>query len=120
MWPPSAEPEDDSSKSLTSFAEGEVGSEMRGYLDRAEREGVRARGRLDYGDAEDHHPEWADDYDLIVMGTRGRSGVSHLLRPSVAEHVVRRANVPVLVIHARDDARATSALFATEPATAPG
>lgn len=36
--------------------------------------------------------------DLIVVGTHGRSGVSHLLLGSVAEHVIREATCPVLVI----------------------
>ena len=34
--------------------------------------------------------------DLIVMGTHGRGGVSHLLMGSVAEKVVRTASCPVL------------------------
>lgn len=36
--------------------------------------------------------------DLIIMGTHGRSGVSHLLLGSVAEKVVRRAPCPVLTV----------------------
>jgi nucleotide-binding universal stress UspA family protein len=36
--------------------------------------------------------------DLIVIGTHGRSGFSHLLFGSVAEGVVRTAHVPVLLI----------------------
>jgi nucleotide-binding universal stress UspA family protein len=35
--------------------------------------------------------------DLIVMGTHGRSGLSHLLMGSVAEVVVRKSTCPVLV-----------------------
>ena len=38
------------------------------------------------------------DIDLIVMGTHGRSGVSHLLMGSVAEKVVRNAPCPVLTV----------------------
>jgi len=36
--------------------------------------------------------------DLIVMATHGRSGFSHLLVGSVAEHVIREATCPVLII----------------------
>lgn len=43
--------------------------------------------------------EVSKDYDLIVMGTAGRTGISHLLLGSVAEKVVRSANSPVLVVH---------------------
>ncbi|MFQ5661149.1 MAG: universal stress protein [Gammaproteobacteria bacterium] len=36
--------------------------------------------------------------DLIVIGTHGRTGLSHLLMGSVAESVLRHANIPVLCI----------------------
>jgi nucleotide-binding universal stress UspA family protein len=36
--------------------------------------------------------------DLIVVGTHGRRGVSHLLIGSVAEKVVRASPVPVLTV----------------------
>jgi len=38
------------------------------------------------------------DVDLIVMGTHGRTGVSHILIGSVAERVVRKAPCPVLTV----------------------
>jgi nucleotide-binding universal stress UspA family protein len=38
------------------------------------------------------------DIDLIVIGTHGRSGLSHLLMGSVAEKVVRTAPCPVLTV----------------------
>lgn len=37
--------------------------------------------------------------DLIVIGTRGRRGLSHFLLGSVAEKVVRMAECPVLTVH---------------------
>jgi nucleotide-binding universal stress UspA family protein len=40
----------------------------------------------------------ANDVDLIVMGTHGRSGMSHMLLGSIAERVVRRAPCPVLTV----------------------
>ena len=58
-------------------------------------EGVVARGNphqaiLDYAAAQ--------DIDLIVMGTHGRTGLDHYLIGSVTEKVVRLADVPVLTV----------------------
>ncbi len=36
--------------------------------------------------------------DLIVLGTHNRTGIDRLLMGSVAEHVVRHSEVPVLVV----------------------
>lgn len=41
-------------------------------------------------------------YDLLVMGTHGRSGLSHVLMGSVAEKVVRRAPCAVLTVRTGD------------------
>lgn len=42
-------------------------------------------------------------FDLVIMGTRGLSGLQHLLLGSVAEGVVRRARIPVLTVRAAED-----------------
>lgn len=44
-------------------------------------------------------------YDLIVVGTHGRTGIEHVLVGSVAEKVVRHAPCPVLVARRRIEAR---------------
>lgn len=41
--------------------------------------------------------------DLVVMGTHGRSGLGHFFLGSVAERVVRHANVPVLTVASKRD-----------------
>ncbi|QFU83124.1 universal stress protein [Natronorubrum aibiense] len=39
-----------------------------------------------------------DEYDTIVIGSHGREGVSRVLLGSVAEMVVRRSPIPVVVV----------------------
>jgi nucleotide-binding universal stress UspA family protein len=45
----------------------------------------------------------AEAADLVVVGTRGRSGAGRMLLGSVSDHVVRHATCPVLVV--RPDGR---------------
>jgi nucleotide-binding universal stress UspA family protein len=40
----------------------------------------------------------ANDVDLVVMGTHGRTGLDHYLIGSVAERVVRQSPAPVLTV----------------------
>jgi nucleotide-binding universal stress UspA family protein len=44
-------------------------------------------------------------YDLIVMGTHGRTGLRHLVLGSVTEKVVRIAPCAVLTVRVRDKAK---------------
>jgi nucleotide-binding universal stress UspA family protein len=53
--------------------------------------GSAHRAILDYAET--------NDVDLVVMGTHGRTGLSHALLGSVAERVVRLSEVPVLTVH---------------------
>ena len=47
--------------------------------------------------------------DLILMGTHGRTGLAHVFLGSVAEHVIRHAPCPVLVMRKTMDIPDTSA-----------
>ncbi|MFQ5847343.1 MAG: universal stress protein [Candidatus Methylomirabilales bacterium] len=68
--------------------------------------GLRARAKVQVGvpaavivaEAEE------EQVDLIVMGTRGRTGLSHVLLGSVAEAVIRKAPCPVLAVQPRREA----------------
>jgi nucleotide-binding universal stress UspA family protein len=51
----------------------------------------------------------ANGVDLIVMSTRGQSGLSRWLMGSVADRVVRGAAVPVLLVRSRRNASQTPA-----------
>jgi nucleotide-binding universal stress UspA family protein len=61
---------------------------------------LRATSAAIVGTAARTIAEYAADngYDLIVMGTHGRSGLAHMVMGSVAEHVVRSAPCPVLTV----------------------
>ena len=48
-------------------------------------------------------------FDLIIMGTRGRTGLAHLLMGSVAESVIRTAPCPVLTVKSSTAARVPAA-----------
>lgn len=63
---------------------------------------TRVTARLEGGDPIEAILRIAHDepFDLIVMGTHGRRGLSHLLIGSVAEKVVRQAGIPVLTVRA--------------------
>ncbi|MFO7848077.1 MAG: universal stress protein [Balneolaceae bacterium] len=47
--------------------------------------------------------EVAEEYDIIIMSTHGRTGFSRLLLGSVAEKVLRLSPVPVMVVEEESD-----------------
>ena len=67
--------------------------------------GISAKGRVIGG-----HPDEAliasaqqQGADLIVLGSHGRHGLQRLFLGSVAEGVVRKSPLPVLVVRTRED-----------------
>jgi len=51
----------------------------------------------------------ANAFDLIVMGTHGRSGLSHVFMGSIAERVVQKAPCAVLTVREADENTVTAA-----------
>ena len=66
----------------------------------ARRSSVMVRGRIERGDVLHTLLEVAEQerYDLIVLGTHGRSAVSQLLLGSLTRKIVQRAPCPVLTV----------------------
>jgi len=62
--------------------------------------GVERSSEIRQGEPADAISAAVVDYgaDLVVMSTHGRSGLSHLLMGSIAEHVIRSVHCPVLVV----------------------
>lgn len=73
---------------------------------RTRHHGLSVRGRVRAGEPSTTIVEHAEEHHmgLIVIGTRGTRGLARVLIGSVADRVVRKATVPVLVIppHATD------------------
>ncbi|MCB9556452.1 MAG: universal stress protein [Deltaproteobacteria bacterium] len=90
-------------QTLTEFARREASKELRQALERLETAGFMVNSRVRSGYPRDEILAVAEEggYDLIVMGTHGRKGLSHLFLGSVAEQVVRRACCPVLTIRTK-------------------
>ncbi len=67
-----------------------------------EQEGVETTVSIKEGTPVKVILEESSKYDIIVMGTLGRTGMSKLLMGSVAERVVRASQCPVLVVRASE------------------
>lgn len=61
----------------------------------------------EFGDTADGIINCSKDFgaNLIVLGTHSRSGLDRLLMGSVAEHVVRYSEIPVLVVPTKESER---------------
>jgi nucleotide-binding universal stress UspA family protein len=83
---------------------------------RARREGVIACGWTHFGTPAHELLQYVQRCraDLIVMGTHGRKGLSHLFMGSVAEEVARHSPVPVLIVRATKRAQDASTAVLAE------
>jgi universal stress protein A len=63
-------------------------------------EGIKADGSVEFGNPEAVILEKARELgvNLIIMGSHCKSGFNRLILGSVTEHVMRKANCPVLVV----------------------
>ncbi|WP_243028069.1 universal stress protein [Thermus albus] len=70
-------------------------------LNLAQEKGVEATGEVKEGIPVPTIVEAAKGFDLLVMGTHGRTGLDKLLLGSVTEGVLHRVGIPVLVVRCR-------------------
>lgn len=63
-------------------------------------QGVKATGKIISGYAAQEIINYAtaNEMDLIVMGTHGRTGIDRILFGSVAEKVIKTSDIPVLTV----------------------
>ncbi|HWQ27084.1 MAG TPA: universal stress protein [Chlorobaculum sp.] len=69
-------------------------------IDEEQMAGIVADYAIYEGFAEECILDYAkrQDADIIIMGSHGRRGLKRMILGSVAEHVIRRAPCPVLVV----------------------
>lgn len=67
-------------------------------------ERLRGSARVLRGRPADTLIETLSEYDGLIVGTHGRTGMARLLMGSVAEQVIRASPKPVLVCHVGDHA----------------
>jgi universal stress protein A len=97
---------DEGPQSMSNVLLHGANKEMNQFLaDLTTEQRARVAIKVEHGDAVPTIIEVAarDGYDLVVMGTHGRTGLSQLLMGSVAEKVVRQAPCPVLTVRLSDD-----------------
>jgi len=65
-----------------------------------EKAGLRCTTKILEGSVTSELTRWAGELgaSMIILGTHGRTGLSHVLLGSVAEKVVRHATCPVLTV----------------------
>lgn len=97
--------------SLAGLAEAQAARQLEEFVSKARERGIvvgRAFAEIGVpsttivGVAERHK------YDLIVLGTHGRTGVAHAVLGSVAERVVRHAPCPVLTVRSPSTSRSVA------------
>jgi nucleotide-binding universal stress UspA family protein len=83
----------------------EDADEATGYVaEVAEEHGIEVEEHLRVGEPARAIRKFVDenDIDMIVMGSHGRSGLSRVILGSVAEKVLRRTHLPVLVVDSHE------------------
>lgn len=88
-------------QTLAQLAHQQAEKAMASFVAHAKNAGIRVNSvRTMEGDPPHTITDQAEqgDYDLVAMGTHGRTGLSHLLLGSVAEKVVRRSSRPVMTV----------------------
>jgi len=77
------------------------------FLDEAQKTGeekkVEIETKLCIGPPANEILKLSVEFDLVVVGTMGKTGLSYFLLGSVADKVVRRCKVPVLVVPLKGD-----------------
>ena len=106
-FPPGMNPEYAVNKQYLTDRMSDASSRLAEFRGRAQRQGIVTTIRMATGIPSEEviGAAKAEETDLVIVGTRGKSGLAHVLLGSTAERVIRMAPCPVLAVHsAKEDA----------------
>ena len=108
-FPPGLNPDYPVNHQYLTHRMSEASDQLADFKQCASRRGISAATRITTGipSQEINAAAQAEDSDLIIVGTRGKTGLAHVLLGSTAERVIRTAPCPVLAVHTAKDETAT-------------
>jgi len=73
---------------------------LRSVVNRLRRAGIRTHSKLLTGKAADSLVDYLHErnFDMVILATHGRSGISRWIWGSVAERILRSSVIPILII----------------------
>lgn len=103
-FPPGMDPEYALNKHYLTERMDEASFRLADFKSRAILRGIEATTRIATGIPSDEvvAATRAEDTDLLIVGTRGASGLAHVLLGSTAERLIRTAPCPVLAVRTPD------------------
>ena len=85
---------------IEKFLLSKAGKFMSKAKKRAAQNGILFEDKIDYGDEGEKIVNYGQSksFDLIVIGSRGQSGIKEVFLGSVANAIVHKSKIPVLVV----------------------
>jgi nucleotide-binding universal stress UspA family protein len=90
----------DDIKQIESHSKRDAESYLREVVSRLKKDGIKAHLKLLFGKVADSLVDYIQqrNFDIVIMATHGRSGISRWIWGSVAEKILHSSSIPVLII----------------------
>ena len=107
-FPPGMDPEYPVNQQYLTHRMSEASEQLADFKQRVSRRGISVSTKIATGIPSEEITNTAkvEDADLVVVGTRGKTGLAHVLLGSTAERVIRTAPCPVLAVRMEEASQA--------------